>query len=366
MSRKRQVKLVGLIFFTAIISTFLLTDMLARTARGFSSGPPPERTGAPGERTCNSCHSGPEGFGLFTITAPSGYVPGQTYPITVTHSTEDKSRMKWGFQLTCLNSNDERAGDLHVTEITNVLFGEKDFLERQYIEHNAGGTFEGQFFGASWTFDWTAPATDVGPLTFYAAGNQADGGFTNAEDQIYTTERAMPLACVTLSSSVQSFGARGGSGIANVSAALGCSWNVLNGADWIILTSPDEAAGSGEITYEVRENLTGSGRIGSIIVGGRILTVVQDGGQTNCAYSISPKFNNFSAAGGANNINVTATAGCVWQAVPSASWITITSASAGIGNATLSYIVAPNPGPSARKGTIKIAGQTFSIKQTSP
>jgi hypothetical protein len=103
--------------------------------------------------------------------------------------------------------------------------------------------------------------------------------------------------------------------------------------------------------------------MGTLIVGGRILTVVQDGGLANCVYSLSSKFENFSSAGGAGTINVTATAGCAWQAVTNASWITITSASAGVGNTTLSYTVAANPGPSARKGAIKIAGQTFSIKQ---
>jgi hypothetical protein len=367
MPRKRHVKLISLIFFAAIISAFLLSDMLARTVRGFSSGPPPERTGAPGERTCNSCHSGPDGLGLFTITGPSGYVPGQTYPITVTHSTEDKSRMKWGFELTCLTGDNLRAGDLHENESTIVINGDKEFFDRQYIHHNAGSTFEGQFFGASWTFNWTAPATDEGTLTFYAAGNQADGGFTNADDEIYTTSKDMPPACVALSSATQLFGLRGGSGIATISAASGCAWNVLNtAADWIVLTSPEEAAGDGEITFEVRDNFTGSARIGTIIVGGRLLTVVQDGGVANCAYSISPKFENFSAAGGASSINVTATAGCAWQAATSASWITITTASAGIGNTTLTYNVAANPGPSARKGTIKIAGQTFSIKQAQP
>ena len=61
------------------------------------------------------------------------------------------------------------------------------------------------------------------------------------------------------------------------------------------------------------------------------MTVVQDGGVTNCAYSISPDFENFSAAGGAGSINVTATAGCAWQAATSASWITITSCKRGHG-----------------------------------
>ncbi|HJQ68465.1 MAG TPA: choice-of-anchor V domain-containing protein [Blastocatellia bacterium] len=364
MPRQRHLKLISLAFFVAIISAFLLSDIVSQSVRGFSSGPPPERTGAPGERTCNSCHSGPDPTGLFTITAPSGYVPGQTYPITVTHTTEDKSRMKWGFQLTCLTGSNQRAGNLIEDESTIVLMGEKEFFDRQYIEHNAGSTFEGQFFGASWTFNWTAPAADEGTLTFYAAGNQADGGFTNADDQIYTTSRAMPPACVALSTSTQLFGVRGGSGVASVSAVLGCSWNVLNTApDWIVLTSPEDGAGGGEVTFEVRDNATGSGRVATLIVGGRILTVAQDGGQTNCAYSISPTFNNFSSAGGTDSINVTATAGCVWQAVTNASWITITSASAGVGNTTLSYSVAPNPGPLARKGVIKIAGKTFSIKQ---
>ncbi len=32
----------------------------------------------------------------------------------------------------------------------------------------------GQMNSASWTFNWTAPATDVGTVIFYAAGNHAN------------------------------------------------------------------------------------------------------------------------------------------------------------------------------------------------
>src|SRR6185369_13678069 len=41
--------------------------------------------------------------------------------------------------------------------------------------------------GATWTFDWTAPSTDVGPVTFYAAGNQANNDGNTSGDFIYKT-----------------------------------------------------------------------------------------------------------------------------------------------------------------------------------
>src|SRR5215475_2559913 len=58
---------------------------------------------------------------------------------------------------------------------------------RQYIEHTASGTFIGQKNGASWTFNWTAPPIDVGPVVFYAAGNQANNDGNTSGDNIYKT-----------------------------------------------------------------------------------------------------------------------------------------------------------------------------------
>jgi hypothetical protein len=55
-------------------------------------------------------------------------------------------------------------------------------------------------------------------------------------------------------------------------------------------------------------------------------------------------------------------AGCSWTAVSQDSWITVTAGGSGSGNGTVTYSVAANPG-AARKGTIRIAGKTFTVQQ---
>ncbi|HSE37595.1 MAG TPA: BACON domain-containing protein, partial [Blastocatellia bacterium] len=110
---------------------------------------------------------------------------------------------------------------------------------------------------------------------------------------------------------------------------------------------------------------TGSARLGTISIAGQVVTVVQDAGLgEDCGFGIAPSFESFTADGGAGSLNVFADARCAWQAVSNASWISVTSASVGIGNATVSYSVAPNGSLFGRKGAITIAGHTFSIKQT--
>ncbi len=123
-----------------------------------------------------------------SITAPQTYVPGQTYPITVTHTNADPTRLRWGFELTALDTSDEQAGNLQTLDgLTQVLNNTGPGGPRQYIEHTAAGTFIGQQNTASWTFNWTAPATDVGTVTFYAAGNQANNDGNTSGDYVYKT-----------------------------------------------------------------------------------------------------------------------------------------------------------------------------------
>jgi hypothetical protein len=190
---KRSIKLIALIVFLFGLTAMLITDNPAvGTAHGFSGGPPGGHTAAPGEWSCavGWCHGGSlnAGAGRLTIIAPSVYEAGETYQITVQHSTTDASRLRWGFQLTALTLANSRAGNLQSASIlTNIINNEGPELSRQYIEHSAEGTFQGQTNQASWTFEWTAPDEDMGPVIFYAAGNQADGKGTRSGDQIYTT-----------------------------------------------------------------------------------------------------------------------------------------------------------------------------------
>ena len=188
--------LIRLIVFASVLAGlagFLLTHNAGTPpVHAFSAGPPAGYTGAPNEEpeACAECHVPPDaGTGQISITAPPTYVPGQTYPITVTHTNPDPTRLRWGFELTVLDTaSDEKAGELQSPDgLTQVLNNAGPGSARQYIEHTAAGTFIGQQNSASWTFNWTAPPIDVGPVVFYAAGNQANNDGNTSGDYIYKT-----------------------------------------------------------------------------------------------------------------------------------------------------------------------------------
>jgi hypothetical protein len=181
-----RLKIVCVTIFVTLIATLSVTTNRLTSVQANSTGPPAGSTGAPGELTCTACHTGPANTGQFTIEAPASYQPGQTISITVRHTTADTTRRIWGFQLTALNSSAEKAGSLQNPGSLGVLNNDGPGNARQYIQHTLESNFSGQPGGASWTFNWVAPATDVGPVTLYAAGNQGNNNGVNTGDQIYT------------------------------------------------------------------------------------------------------------------------------------------------------------------------------------
>ena len=373
MSRSNRAKTVALSLFIIGVAAILLSgSRVTKTAHASSSGPIAGVTGAPFEGNCTQCHTAPSGaLGQFTITAPSGYVPGQTYQITVTHvNTDDVTpRMKWGFELTALTvAGQNPVGNLQSlpkSTLTQVITGGPGG-NRQYIEHTSDGSFDGQLGGASWTFTWTAPLTSMGQVRLYAAGNQANRDFTTTGDQIYLAQATInPLSCsYSLSSSSTFSPMSGGAGSVNVTAPAGCNWTGVSDDSWITLVSSATGSGSETVDFEVRENFTASARTGTMTIAGNTFTIVQDGGLgEDCDYSIAPLFQSFPASGGAGSIQVTAAERCAWQATPNASWVTITSGNVGVGNGTVMYSVAANGGAGGRKATITVAGKAFSVKQ---
>jgi len=185
-----KLKILALLAFAAFTAVLLLTENGANPhARAYSSGPPAGFTRAPGELDCSDCHTTPaQSSGTLALGAPEKYRPGQTYDLTVTHGTADPTRVRWGFQLTALDAADQKAGAFApADDLTRVISGEGPFPAREYVEHTQKGTFAGQQNGAVWTFRWTAPAEDVGPITFYVSGNQANGDQNSSGDNIYFT-----------------------------------------------------------------------------------------------------------------------------------------------------------------------------------
>ncbi len=170
----------------------------------FSGGPPDARTGAPFaaagtfEATCNSigCHSTfatNSGDGSFAINAPSIYLPGDT--LTINIALADPGQMRWGFEMTALDSNRLPVGELLVVDPVRVQKTVVLSTGREYLKHRSTGT---DAFVANtapgWTVRWVAPLDTVGDVTFFAAGNAANNNGVNSGDFIYTTSSSTPLS----------------------------------------------------------------------------------------------------------------------------------------------------------------------------
>ncbi|MEN3331631.1 MAG: hypothetical protein V7641_996 [Blastocatellia bacterium] len=160
------------------------------------------------------------------------------------------------------------------------------------------------------------------------------------------------------------FSETGGEAMLNVTASGACPWTANSNANWINITSAGNGLGNGVVSYAVRDNSTGSARQGTMTIAGQSVTVTQAGGLgVDCQYTIAPLSQSLGSDGGSGSVLVAAAEQCAWQAAASVPWITITSNPNGIGNGSVTFSVAANPGTLTRKGTIAIAGQSFAIKQ---
>lgn len=209
------------------------------------------------------------------------------------------------------------------------------------------------------SFTYTPNANFTGFDSFiYRARNLANISSNLAEVVINVTACAYQL-----SQASQVFPHRGGAGTVAIAAANGCSWAAVSNDNWIVIVSPD-GEGEGVMSFEVRENFSSSPREGSITVAGQSFIIRQAGtAGGDCRGTISPTNESISVGGGTGSVDIAIAPQCIWSAVSNASWITVTSQNSGIGPGTVTYSVAPNTGGGTRKGTIRIAGQTFSIKQ---
>jgi hypothetical protein len=88
---------------------------------------------------------------------------------------------KNGFQLVALfDSDDTNAGEITVTDATRTnLAG----TTRKYLGHKSAGNTV-----STWSFDWTAPATSQGPVTFYVVTNRTNSNNGTGGDVIYLSQ----------------------------------------------------------------------------------------------------------------------------------------------------------------------------------
>lgn len=206
-----------------------------------------------------------------------------------------------------------------------------------------------------------ASGSGNGTVTFTAASTTGPGrsGTLTIAGRTFTVNQGQGCT-FSLSAVAGSAAAAGTTGTFDVRTADGCAWSAGSNAAWLTVTGGASGTGNGTVRYEVAAN-TGPQRTGTMVAGGQTFTVTQTGG---CAYAISPSSQNVGTSGGTASVAVTAPAGCSWNATSNAGWIGLTSGSSGSGNGTVQLTVAANA-DAERRGTVTIAGQTFTVIQSS-
>lgn len=152
---------------------------------GFREGPPPRKTGAPGDSTCLDCHIGPrtDNSPKLDVTFPNGltYTPGVQQKLKLNVNVTGVEA--WGFEMTARLASDTsngQAGSFSPADGNTQVICENgsprpsggcpSSAPVEFIEHTLQGTQNNTF-----TFNWTPPPTDAGNVEIYVAANASTG-----------------------------------------------------------------------------------------------------------------------------------------------------------------------------------------------
>ncbi len=176
------------VFMASAVTVVLFASL--QTGQSKKAQPPAANDGdpttIPAGQSCIQCHSGiignandsvlitfSDGQNTYDINSFT-YVPGTSYTVTF-HPLVSAAR--YGFQLSALlATNNTNAGTLASTSPkTSLATG----VQTKYIGHKNADTTN------TWSFPWTAPATNQGNVVFYFAFVAANASDTEFGDQVF-------------------------------------------------------------------------------------------------------------------------------------------------------------------------------------
>ena len=137
---------------------------------------------------CTLCHNDNAvvpNSSTISLTVPSDYELNTTYNITVATSSVSSRQ---GFQMSVEDASGNKVGDFRDDGTDNQAF---DAGRGEAITHTGPGAFN-----FPWSFEWTSPSTDVGPVTFYVALNEANVDFNTTGDVIHLKQSSANLLSV--------------------------------------------------------------------------------------------------------------------------------------------------------------------------
>ena len=186
--------------FLGITAAVLLRS--SSECQAHRSGSPDFRNGSPSSSglTCTACHAPPGGTGTGSVqilNAPAAYNFNRVYNITVPVAAPAQAGA--GFELSVENAAGTHLGTLILSDATNTRFADNN---PEWVTHSSSGVtnsisnWSAQGNSATFNLRWRAPATNVGAVTFYAAGNAINNSMNSAGDRVYTTNvSATPVTC---------------------------------------------------------------------------------------------------------------------------------------------------------------------------
>jgi hypothetical protein len=215
---------------------------------------------------------------------------------------------------------------------------------------------------ATWLSVSPTSGNGNGTITYTYQSNSGSSARTatiTAGGQTITVTQNPPCT-FTVSTSAVSVPNGSGSGTFTISASsTTCGWTASDDAFWLFVT-PTGGTGNGTITYTHESNPNGNQRTGTIIAGGRTVTVTQ---AALCSFSVSPQSDFVLSPATNGTLSLTASdPTCTWSASSNSAWLTVSPVS-GSGTATLAFSCAMNTSSSSRIGIITVGGRTFTVTQ---
>jgi hypothetical protein len=178
----------------AIIIYFGIPVLIVSLFIGFShksSGGKAGYTGSPGENTCVSCHDSfslNSGSSVALDNLENGFYADSTYTLNITIEQADATL--FGFGLEALNSKNENAGILKITQsqktqLMNATVGGKS---RTNVVHKKNSGVANN--SITFSVDWTAPSNES-LVTFYVVANAANNDGGSGDDYIYSLSKSL-------------------------------------------------------------------------------------------------------------------------------------------------------------------------------
>lgn len=224
----------------------------------------------------------------------------------------------------------------------------------------------------------TAPGTytasvDVGNRTDFALDLDALTTYYVAVDAYNATGDHSPLSAevvvgpdysvcnFSLNTTNTSVGASASSLTVGLTTQSVCPWSASSFSNWITVSGRTATRGAATVSLSIAANSTGTSRVGTVVIGGRLLLVTQ--GSASCKFSASADLGLFVKEGGTGSVTVSASGTqCGWTAASDAPWLMVSGATSRSGPGKVGFAVAANPG-GAREGHLSIAGTMFTIEQ---